>query len=1047
MQLHRISDEFSQNTPRAPNLFSPATIRSDVRFGIGCSSVLIEQALRVQMLSIRIDWRLHFFRELRSANSGEIIEEASEPTADTELSPSLPPICSPFLSFQNPMSGIPVSIRLQKEPLTCPQCGSASRIARSLCLSCLLAQGLDARVPPPQSKETLEDVLGELDVRDAEWRLGDYQILEEIGRGGIGVVYRTRHRRRIVALKRILPYHADSRDTLLRFQHEAETAASLVHPNILPIYEVSECDDGLPFFSMKFAGGGSLLDAAPALRSEPRRAVALMAKVARAVQYAHGQGILHRDLKPGNVLLDGRGEPLVSDFGLAKCLEPTSNLTRTLTAFGAPDYVAPEQVDPAGAGSGKLGPTSDVYSLGAILFDLLTGRPPFLGEHALKVIQQASEKPAPKLRTLVPRLDRDLETICSKCLEREPGARYRSAGALAEDLERWLEGQPVAARPLSPSALVWRWTRRNPAVAGVAALLMALGLVVGAVMWNGTAVRPAATTGIAVLPFESLSDDKEDAIFADGIQDDILTKLASIRDLRVISHTSITKYRGKRDIREIGKALGVSHILEGTVSRSRGSARFHLKARLIDARTGRLVWAEEYDRDLNDLFAVQSELARTVVERLRAKISSAEKLAVEQPPTTDLVAFDLYNRAKNLLALRLSSGLKASLLQGVDLLNQAVARDPAFLQAYCQLANAHDQLYFLGFDHTPARLALAEAAIEHAVRLGPDAGETHLARARNLYYGHLDYDGALTELKAAQQTLPNDARIFRMVGYIQRRQGRLQESTQNLERSGNLDPRNTETLQQIALSYGVLRRYAEEKSVLDRALAIEPNEVSTKVALAAVPFHWKADTIPLHQTIDSLPDANAGAWSSAADEALSCALAERDVSATKNVLNIIGDTPLTDYSVQLNGLIIEGVIARMMENDGEARAAFIAARTQQEKTVQSEPNYGPTLCVLGLIDAGLGRKEDALREGRRAVELVPVEKDALVAPTMIKYLAMIAAWIGDKDLACEQLAIAIRPPSTVSYGQLKLLPFWDPLRGDPRFEKIVASLAPKEEGK
>jgi TolB-like protein/Tfp pilus assembly protein PilF/tRNA A-37 threonylcarbamoyl transferase component Bud32 len=943
------------------------------------------------------------------------------------------------------MSGIPVSIRLQKEPLICPQCGSASRIGRSLCLSCLLAQGLDARVAPPQAEETLEDVLGELDVRDAEWRVGDYQILEEIGRGGIGVIYRARHRRRIVALKRILPNHADSRETLVRFRREAETAATLIHPNILPIYEVSECDDGLPFFSMKFAGGGSLLEAAPALRSEPRRAVALIAKVARAVHYAHGQGTLHRDLKPGNILLDGRGEPLVSDFGLAKCLEPTSNLTRTLTTFGAPDYVAPEEVDPAGAGSSKPGPVADLYSLGAILFYLLTGHPPFLGEHALKVIQQANEKPAPKLRTLMPGLDRDLETICAKCLEREPGARYRSAGDLAEDLERWLEGQPIAARPLSPSARFWRWTRRNPVVAGIAALLMTLGLAAAVMMWKGGAPNAPATTGIAVLPFESLSDDKEDAIFADGIQDDILTKLASIRDLRVISHTSVMKYRGKRNIREIGKALGVSHILEGTVSRSQGSARFHLKARLIDAGTGAVVWSEEYERDLNDLFTVQSELARKVAQRLGAKISTAEKLAVEQPPTTDLGAFDLYNRAKNLLALRLSSGLKANLLEAVDLLNQAVARDPSFVQAYWQVAYAHEQLYFLGFDHTPTRLALAEAAIERAFRLRPDAGETHLANARNLYHGHLDYGGALAELDVARKTLPNDARIFRMMGYIQRRQGRWQESTQNLEQSGNLDPHNTETLQQIALSYGVLRRYAEEKSVLDRALAIEPNDVSTKVALATVQFHWKADTRSLHQTIDSIGAARAGALSSAADEGLSCALAERDVAAAKNVLNTIGDTPLTDYSVHLNRPIIEGVIARMTRNDDDARVLFTAARVQQEKRVQVEPNYGPALCVLGLIDAGLGRKEEALREGRRAVELVPVEKDALVGPTMVKYLAMIAAWTGDKDLACEQLTIAIRPPSTLSYGQLKLLPFWDPLRGDPRFEKIVASLAPKEE--
>src|SRR5206468_6085876 len=212
-------------------------------------------------------------------------------------------------------------------------------------------------------------------------------------------------------------------------------------------------------------------------------------------------------LKPGNILLDGRGEPLVSDFGLAKCLEPTSNLTRTLTPFGAPSYIAPEQVN---GSSGKLGPTADVYSLGAILFDLLTGRPPFLGEHALKVIQQASEKPAPKLRTLMPGLDRDLQTICAKCLEREPGARYRSAGDLAEDLECWLEGQPIAARPLSPSAKVLRWTWRNPVVAGITALLMTLGLVAGVMMWKGGAPNPPAITGIAALPFETLSDDKED---------------------------------------------------------------------------------------------------------------------------------------------------------------------------------------------------------------------------------------------------------------------------------------------------------------------------------------------------------------------------------------------------------------------------------------------------------------------------------------------------------------------------------------------------------
>ena len=284
------------------------------------------------------------------------------------------------------MKGIPVSTRLRKP---CPQCGSTWRIKQKFCLSCLLSQGLAVDGHPPQAGETLEEVLSEIEVRDADWRLGNYQILEEIGRGGMGIIYRARqrHSRRIVALKRILSYHADSQETLTRFRRETEAAASLDHPNILPIYEVSESEEGLPFFSMKFAGGGSLIEAAPAVRSDSRHAVALMAKVSRAVQYAHVRGILHGDLKPENIMFDRRGQPMVSDFGLAKWLDTTSDLTRTLTIFGTPGYIAPEQVNGA---AGKLTPAADIYSLGAILFDLLTGRPPFLGEHALAVIKQAS---------------------------------------------------------------------------------------------------------------------------------------------------------------------------------------------------------------------------------------------------------------------------------------------------------------------------------------------------------------------------------------------------------------------------------------------------------------------------------------------------------------------------------------------------------------------------------------------------------------------------------------------------------------------------------
>ncbi len=353
-----------------------------------------------------------------------------------------------------------------KEHANCEKCGAATRLNTGVCVSCLLRQGLEAA--GNVSKAAYETVLDEVDARDKPWQLGNYEILEQIGCGGMGVIYRARqrHSRRIVAVKRVLGYRADSHGALQRFRREAQAVASLDHPNILPIYEVSESEDGLPFFSMKLAEKGSLHENAASLRDKPHKCVQLMAKVARAVEYAHSRGVLHRDLKPGNILLNDRGEPLVSDFGLAKLLDGNNDLTRSLTMFGTAGFIAPEQ---AGGTAADFTPAADVYSLGAVLFNVLAGRPPFLGSNPVSVIRQASETPAPRLRSLAPSLDRDLETICARCLERDPKARYQFAGDLAADLERWLDGRPIVARPVSPPARIWRWSRRNPKLVGAAA--------------------------------------------------------------------------------------------------------------------------------------------------------------------------------------------------------------------------------------------------------------------------------------------------------------------------------------------------------------------------------------------------------------------------------------------------------------------------------------------------------------------------------------------------------------------------------------------------
>ena len=939
-------------------------------------------------------------------------------------------------------SGLSDSVAMTGTLAQCPRCRTTVRLSRGLCLGCLLGSALDEVDTSPQ--DDFAELLAAVPASDSFRRLGNYEVFEEIGRGGMGVIYRARQRysRRIVALKRVLTYHAESHQTLARFRREAEAASSLDHSNILPIYEVGETEQGIPYFSMKYAPGGSLAEIGPALRDKPREIVRLLAKVSRAVEYAHRQGILHRDLKPGNILLDALGEPLVSDFGLAKWLDTSTDLTRTLTIFGTPGYIAPEQ---ARSSRTQLTPAADIYSLGAILFDLLTGRPPFLGEHALAVIQQASEKAAPKLRSLAPALDRDLQTICAKCLEREPKARYQSAGALADDLERWLRGHSITARPVLAPVGIWRWLKRNPALgsATIAALVFATAATF--LFFSHKSKLPAAPSdkSIAVLPFENLSD-KENVYFTQGIQDEILTKLANIADLRVTGRASVMEYQPAmtRDTRSIGRELGVAHLLTGSVQRAGNKLR--VSVRLIDTRDDTQVWTKTYDRPLADVFSIETDITKTTAAQLHATVLPNEEIAIERPPTRDLTAFALYAQAKELvLKLGLTGNLRPTLEQAADLLDRAVSHDRKFLLAYCQLAFVHDLLYFFGHDHTPARLALAEAALQSALRINPNAGETHLAQARHLYYGYLKYDQARAELVLAERSLPNDPLIFQLRAFIGRRQNRWKEAEQDLKRALERDPRNFFILQQLSLLYEKDRRYPEIAAILDRALAIIPGDIDTRVDRAVVDLNWRADTQPLYTTIQSVLAEKPDAAKQIADSWLLLALCERDAPAAEHALTALGQDSFAPDAILLNHNFGEGLVARMTKDEAKARAAFTRARAEQEKILQEQPDYGPSVCVLGLIDAALGRKEDALREGRRALELLPPTKDAINGGHIQFFFAITCAWAGEKDLAIEQLATLAQTAGFVTYGTLKLHPFWDPLRGDPRFERIVASLAPQ----
>jgi len=651
------------------------------------------------------------------------------------------------------------------DPRPCPHCDSSSHIAGGLCVGCLLEAGLD----PADECESgaLTDILAEINLPDQNWRLGNYEILEEIGRGGMGVIYRARqrHSRRIVAVKRVLSYHSDSRETLARFRREAQAAASLDHPNILPIYEVSESEDGLPFFSMKFAPGGTLQQAAPALRNEPRQCVAFVAKIARAVQYAHSRGILHRDLKPGNILLDGRGEPLVSDFGLAKWLDVSSDLTRTLTIFGTPGYIAPEQ---ASASAAELKPTADVYSLGAILFDLLAGRPPFLGAHALSVIRQAAELPAPKLRTLSKLADRDLETICSRCLEREPKLRYSSAHDLAEDLERWLEGRPIIARRTLPPVRIWRWAKRSPKLAGSVAACLALGGA--ALAWEiqsrqlGSMVEQTqlAANSVTVLPFLDLDSVQPNASRTSTIARSLGEQLSKLGPARVVAISNgpswLSGSGDLRDIREANRDLKSRAVLTGSQRLVNGKLRLSL--RLMNAANGDVLFVQTVE--LNPQATTDSTVAKVISPAIHSILVATDwaKVALtnQDPGMQNPASREFMISGRQLMFRGTIEDFDAS----IHCLEKALQIEPQSAIAHAYLASTQTaRAHFVPDSHLLDR---AEKEAREALRLEPNLPDGHRALA-GVFFHRNQFNEVLEEQLRAVEAGGPEERVASFIGW------------------------------------------------------------------------------------------------------------------------------------------------------------------------------------------------------------------------------------------------------------------------------------------
>src|SRR5262249_28697472 len=508
-----------------------------------------------------------------------------------------------------------------------------------------------------------------------------------------------------------------------RFRREAEAAARLNHPCIVPIYEVGE-RDGACYFSMGLVEGGQL-DAI--LEREPmsiRSAVELIVKLSRTVQYAHEHNILHRDIKPGNILLDGKSEPHLTDFGLARLVEADSTVTRTREVLGTPSYMAPEQ---AAGEHTKIGKATDVYGLGAVLYQLLTGHPPFAGGTTYETIRLLLNTEPRKPRALNHKIDRDLSTICLKCLEKDPQRRYTSAVALAEDLEHWLKHEPIHAKRSGFFTHARKWVRRNQSTTVFVTLLVVLAVGLGVTVWNR---KPPVLIpkSVAVLPFENLSGDPDNAYFGEGLQEEILTRLAKIADLKVISRTSTQRYQSKPgNLAAIAKQLGVANILEGSVQKAADWVR--VKVQLIKARTDCHLWADSYDRKVTDVLGVESEIAKRIAEALQAKLSGQEEQALAAKPTNNPEAYDAYLRGLSFESRGVSRSVFSLPLLGeaAGFYERAVQLEPSFAIAWARLSRTDALVYFNRNDRaSAARGDAASRALENAQKLEPNSPETLL---------------------------------------------------------------------------------------------------------------------------------------------------------------------------------------------------------------------------------------------------------------------------------------------------------------------------------
>ena len=884
---------------------------------------------------------------------------------------------------------------------------------------------------------------------------GHYKILNRIGSGGMGEVYLATDitAGRKAALKLLPMCFTGDAERLKRFQQEARAVVGLNHPNILTVYEIGE-DHSTHYIASELIEGETLRERLGRGPMQVTEAVEIAIQMASALLAAHEAGVVHRDIKPENIMLRPDGYVKVLDFGIAKLAESafaeatgdgagsvTLAQTNLGSILGTVRYMSPEQACPDVVGIDKR---SDIWSLGVVLYEMVAGHAPFTGDTPGDVMSAIIEKEPPSLTRYVARAPVELLHIVSKTLRKDPNERYRSAHELLNALKgvrRKLEFEAELKRSTAKA----RWLRSTRPRIAISFVLLTVAVPLAlSFFWNHNVTTSSAQKSIAVLPFENLSKGEESGFFAGGVQDEILTNLAKVADLKVISRTSVMKYKSdlERNLREIAKTLGVSHVVEGSVQRD--GERIRVNVQLIDARTDGHLWAEHYDRDAADIFAIQSEIAQHIANQLRARLSAAERAAIAERPTSDLAAYALYAEAKG-IRWQDWEGADSALERQVGLLEKATQRDPNFALAYAFLAGAQLDLFQAtggGRSESSQRhLESGKEAAEAASQLRPDLGEAHLALAKYYYLANLqtgDFNRVSSELAVARRTLPNDSEAMCLAARIDKRRQHWDDSLANFRKAKDLDPGNAEVAYYHRLTLFEMRRYQEFEQALAKDLETgATKEPRNQLDLAELKLA-QGDPIAAQALLAQVPlefSATDWVWR----VRFMAALYLRDYDGASRVIAATPGKFAYIHDGQTPDSWADALVARARGDMQRALAVFAATRTQIEATWGDKRKDAQYFADVARLDAGLGRKEEAIRKARQSVDLMPISKDSYWGPNHVIDLAMVYAWTGEFDRAFEQLETVATIPNGATYGDLRFNPRWDDLRGDQRFDKIVAA--------